>query len=55
MRGPKPDYEKDMKVKILREKFHKTYRKIAEELGEDVKNIYMRYRRSGGKLVGKLP
>jgi hypothetical protein len=54
MRGPKPNYEKDTKVKILREKYHKKFREIAEEMEEDVKTTHVRYRRSGGKLVGRL-
>ncbi len=54
MTGPKPNYDADTKVKILREVEKKSFREIAHETGENVKNVHMRYRRAGGKLVGRL-
>lgn len=58
-RGTKPEYEKDMEVKKLRDdgslpKSKRTFRAIGERLEEDVKNIYQRYRRAGGNHVGRL-
>ena len=47
--GPKPNFKKDKKVKELKQK-GLSFRQIAKLLDEDVKNIYIRYKRVVGKL-----
>ncbi len=54
-RGTKPDIEKDMEVVRIREdtslsKRERTFRAIAKKLNEDLKNVYDRYKRAGGKV-----
>ena len=53
-RGPKPDTERDFRVLEFRlEDPPRTFRWIAEKMGEDVSNIYGRYKRAK-KRVGEL-
>jgi hypothetical protein len=53
-RGPKPDYAADKKVLKMREKRRLSFGEISTLTGEDKKQVYIRYRRAGGKLVGRL-